>query len=697
MAAEHNSSFDPDFAGPGEWAALYRQHGLQVVPARMPHPTKPWKMPALREWQHFQEELLPDAAFMRWYGPDGQFYRHRNVGVLTGRASDNLFVIDLDTHKNEGADLWWRGQLAINCYGQEPETWKQRTGGGGRQLLFRAPAGWLAPTNKTSQGVDIRGQGGFAMLPPSLHLSGKEYEWEPGCAPWDGVEVAMAAQWLLDAIDELVIQHGGHKPERDGGPAQRTESPASDFDAFHNRIDGREDAMRDQVWHAVLEFRRSGGTLGTEGEAQAFEAALHRYLRSTRTRLTGVDNVTGLERECRGPSAFEAKWRRATRKWGSDAFEHEAAKSNPNEQKTEPPPGEQPNNHERTAEDDFAAPPPGLIQTAEQFVAGFRPPDYLIKGILQRSYLYSLTARTGHGKTAVSMFSSYSIALGQPIRDRDVQQGAVLILAGENPDDIRARFLVLAEAFQFDPRNVPIHFLPGVVDIALQMHRIRAEAERIGPLAFVNVDTAAAYYKGDDANSNAQMGEYARLLRQLTTLPGKPAVVVNCHPVKNASRENLLPAGGGAFLNEVDGNLTLWSNSDGQTTLHWQGKFRGPEFEPINFALETRHADAVVDSNGEFLPSVIAHPLSDFQVEAGEQVEESEENKLLAAIGMKPGASVASYAKSLGFMSETGQPQKSKVFRLRQRLADDKLIERYRNDKWRVTAKGKKELGWNDE
>jgi hypothetical protein len=33
-------------------------------------------------------------------------------------------------------------------------------------------------------------------------------------------------------------------------------------------------------------------------------------------------------------------------------------------------------------------------------------------------------------------------------------------------------------------------------------------------------------------------------------------VVVNCHPVKNATADNLLPAGGGTFLNEVDGNLT---------------------------------------------------------------------------------------------------------------------------------------------
>src|SRR5215207_8246017 len=235
------TAFSPDFASPVDWAKLYRSAGLQVVPAKMPdreRPERAYKMPALKEWTHFQNELLPDPVFRRWYGPDGQFRLARNVGFLCGRASAGAFVIDLDVHKKPEAGLWWQGQLVINNYGDEPETWKQRTGGGGRQLVFRAPPGWLAPTNKTALGVDIRGQGGFAMLPPSLHLSGDHYAWEEGSAPWE-LELAAAPQWLLDAVDELVESHGGHRPERQG--QVRTDSPPSDFDAFAARIDGRED------------------------------------------------------------------------------------------------------------------------------------------------------------------------------------------------------------------------------------------------------------------------------------------------------------------------------------------------------------------------------------------------------------------------------------------------------------------------
>src|SRR5262249_19301658 len=39
-------------------------------------------------------------------------------------------------------------------------------------------------------------------------------------------------------------------------------------------------------------------------------------------------------------------------------------------------------------------------------------------------------------------------------------------------------------------------------------------------------------------------------------LPGGPTTIINCHPTKNATDDNLLPRGAGAFLAEVDGNLT---------------------------------------------------------------------------------------------------------------------------------------------
>ena len=324
-------------------------------------------------------------------------------------------------------------------------------------------------------------------------------------------------------------------------------------------------------------------------------------------------------------------------------------------------------------------------------MAGFSPPAYLIDGIMQRGYLYSLTARTGHGKTAVAMYIAQCTARAHKMHGQEVKGGTVLILAGENPDDIRARFLVLAEYWGFDAANIKMRFVAGVISIPGRMAEIRAEVEAIDDLILVIVDTAAAYFPGDETNSNSQQGAYARLLRELTFLPGKPAVLVCCHPIKNAARDNLLPMGGSAFLNEVDGNLTLWANAEKQITLHWLGKFRGPEFEPLGFELEVADSAKVVDAEGRLMPSVIAKPVSELSLQMAEGRQESDENRVLQLIADDRKISIATIANKCGFLDSKGQPLKSKVFRICTGLVDEKLLER-RGNKYRITAKGKKEL-----
>jgi hypothetical protein len=670
------TSFEPNWSGPREWAAMYRACGIQVVPAHMPNPGD-WKFPKLTKWKTFQDELVPDSQFERWYGPAGEYSNHQNMGLLTGRASGNVFVIDLDEYKDNGARQWWSGVLAVHNNGMEIETCQQLTGGGGRQLFYRARHDWTAPTNRTPIGVDIRGQGGFAMMPPSLHVSGKTYDWKDGYAPWE-CEIAEAPEWLLEAVVDLVKKYGGEVSQR--APAERREHSGEDLNAFGLRVDGREDYMTKLVWGAVTNWYRECPIPPTEAESQnRMREAWSVYARKNKTRVPGVDNIAGLEQEGRGPSLFAEKWRRAVSKW-SDEIAAAAAL----------PTG---NDNWRGVEEVADAPPLNpdkpLILSSAEFVAGFRPPEYLIDGVIQQSYLYSLTARTGHGKTAIGMFMAQAVARGQAFHGHETKQGSVLFLAGENPDDVRARYLVLADHHGFNPAATPVHFIDGVVDIAACLPRIREEAAKIPDLALVIVDTAAAYFRGDDGNSNTQQAEFARLLRQLTFLPGKPACVVPCHPIKNASKDNLAPVGGGAFLNEVDGNLTIWSNAEKQASLHWQGKFRGPEFEPMPFEMRVVESDRVTDANGVVMPSVVAVPISDLAVERTEAAQESDENLIMKIIAASPRA-------SLRMIAEQAKFSKSKVERIFHRLVEDKMLSKHRA-KYRLTEKGKKELGINDD
>ena len=335
--------------------------------------------------------------------------------------------------------------------------------------------------------------------------------------------------------------------------------------------------------------------------------------------------------------------------------------------------------------------PPVPILSSPQFVSGFTPPDYLVDGILQRGYFYALTAHPAGGKTAIVLLIAAHVGLGRYLGSREVQQGNVLILCGENPDDVRMRWIGMGEEASFDVHTIPVHFMPGIFDVAAQWQSIEKKATALGGVAFVAVDTAPAYFTGDEENSNTQLGAHARKLRTLTTLPGRPTVIANCHPTKSANADTLVPRGGSAFLGEVDGNLTS-VREDRVVRLHWAGKIRGPDFEAVPFELVTIRTPRIVDSKGRQLPTVMAQPLTPIEETNREEEARKDEDAILDAMKAAPGASVAKLAEMVGWtVGAGGAPHKSKVDRVLKRLRHEKLVEQ-RRGKWRLTKAGKEDL-----
>lgn len=334
---------------------------------------------------------------------------------------------------------------------------------------------------------------------------------------------------------------------------------------------------------------------------------------------------------------------------------------------------------------------PPKVVSGTDFVAGFRSPDWLVDSMMQRGYLYSLTGQTGHGKTAVTILVARSVEHGNPLGEHDVERGRVLYLAGENPDDIRARMILSAEVYGL-PITDNINFIASTFDIERDFAVIAREAERSGGFDLVIVDTLAAYFRGDDENSNTQLGEFARTLRRFTSIQGGPAVIVNCHPTKVATRENMVPRGGGSFLAEVDGNLTLWAADDRKATqLHHHQKFRGPGFEPITFKLETRTSAKLIDSKGREMPSVVARCVTDSEAARDDSDARSDENALLDMMLGFASGSYSTWCQSLGWVTAKGAPNKSRISRAMSRLERDKLVKKVRGEKWALTPAGRKE------
>ncbi|KRR14653.1 hypothetical protein CQ12_11020 [Bradyrhizobium jicamae] len=334
---------------------------------------------------------------------------------------------------------------------------------------------------------------------------------------------------------------------------------------------------------------------------------------------------------------------------------------------------------------------PCLVKSSAEFVRGFVPPDYAIDGLVQRRFLYSLTAPTGHGKTAIALLFAASKALGRSIGNREVDPGRVLYLIGENPDDLKMRWIAFAEKMKFDTEAIDVHFVEGVLKLSNTGQRIKTEIERLGGnVDLVIVDTSAAYFEGTEENGNVEAGTHARQMRQiLGGLPGGPCVIVLCHPVKSPTQGNLLPRGGGAFIAEVDGNLTCWK-TDSLVSLHWQGKFRGPDFAPITFQVETVTSERIRDSKGRLIPTVIAKTLSDNERRAAEASSRSDEDAVLSILADNDHLSLVALANALGWTTHNGEPNKSKVQRLAERLKKAKLVESDRSGLF-LSPKGKDE------
>jgi len=95
-----------------------------------------------------------------------------NIAVRTGESS-GIIALDIDPVKGgDGSLLNLRDRL-----GDLPETLCQTTGSGGVHYIFRHPGYEVGCRTDIVKGVDFRGDGGYIVVPPSMHISGLRYKW----------------------------------------------------------------------------------------------------------------------------------------------------------------------------------------------------------------------------------------------------------------------------------------------------------------------------------------------------------------------------------------------------------------------------------------------------------------------------------------------------------------------------------------
>jgi hypothetical protein len=132
--------------------------------------SSPGKHPLSRHGLH--DATTDPAVIESWWRNSP----HANPALRTGLRPNGAGVIVLDIDPDHHGDNGLARLVA--AHGPLPATLEVVTGGGGRHLYF-AHAGPPVPNSagRLGPGLDIRGDGGYVLVPPSVHAAGGRYRW----------------------------------------------------------------------------------------------------------------------------------------------------------------------------------------------------------------------------------------------------------------------------------------------------------------------------------------------------------------------------------------------------------------------------------------------------------------------------------------------------------------------------------------
>ena len=554
-----------------EWARKYVALGWSVFPV-LPRSKKP-----AVEWKQYQTRLPTDEELTSWFATG-----ENNIAIATGRRS-GIVVVDIDDnlHKGRfGSETWddltetHGGWLAVTSH----------TGGGGRHLIFLHPGGTVSNgTNVLGNGLDVRGDGGYIIAPPSVHETGRPYAWDVD----NGIENLVPTplpDWIKPALN------GAMNGAMNEAPAHPRAS--NGLGLLGNITDGRESYMRDTVLACLIEWCGTTGSVPTEDEL--FETAWDQYRKH-------VD----FSRPGRGPDEMRAKIRYTLGRFDKgqirglqggldDAVKAFRARDVP----------------ERPQE----APQETRFQPVylNELKSGEAALDF-VENLLVEKSLIVLYGESNTGKTFATLDIAMHTALGRPWRGREVDAGAVIYCALEGVSGIKNRisaWLKLHHVPAPEKHSVPLAVIPAAVNLLDPEADVQALVDAIQTAAtamrqktkLIVVDTLSRALAGGNENSPEDMGALVRsadLIRQKS----EAALLFVHHSGKDQARG----ARGHSLLRAaVDTEIEITKEAGSKVAALTITKQRELEIDPqpVMFGLEV--VDLGKNRRGKPLTSAVA-------------------------------------------------------------------------------------------
>lgn len=666
--------------------------------------------------EHGLDDATTDVGVIRsWW----QRWHDANIAV----RCDRLFVLDVDPR--HGGDQYLR-DLEIQ-HGELPATKRILTGGGGWHWYFAAPSRkWR---KQIAPGIDVQaGRGKYVLAPPSNHLSGRLYQVDLE-AP-----IAAAPPWLIEAATAPATP-----PAPVGRPVTCDSLIERRVRAYLGRcppaVSGQGGHAHTflTAQHVVRGFALDDGTAYTflsEWNARCeppwSEDDLRRKIREARAKGSRVEWGAHLNDD-RSP-------------YGAIPAGRSRSAEPPHRDEDAPPPQSRmlhlvprdrvPGEDDEDPAGDSPADPQPQASVVER---EWRPldPAYLTvqpparrwllrhptrdgeeaapnegDGLLPLGKVAILASEGGTGKTNVVLALAVAIAcarrwLSHFDVDWEARRGRVFLgLAEEDADEVHRRLYSTAEHFRLtaDERRrvteqvviVPLAGFPVALvgygpdgrtlsstpELLGLRQRLHAEAGRHG-WSLVCLDPLARWAGADVEGDTPAATRFVQALETLTSVPGKPTVLVPHHSSKTSRRMGSVDARGVTAITDAS-RWTGTLRTEGKLVYFIQSKsnYSKPMFDELK----------LLRAEGGFLYAASPEDLEAMQA-AKEQREEQRglskedrqeariavlEVKLLTALDVAKRGSITSQGLLLGLVKGDTNLKKAALGRL---LGDERIVK----------------------
>ncbi|MGV1049170.1 MAG: bifunctional DNA primase/polymerase [Solirubrobacterales bacterium] len=263
------------------YAIAYASRGWKIFPLR-PKTKEPFE--GIGVYQASSDE----KQIRTWWK------KHPNANIGLHCGGSGLIAIDLDSYKDHFAD--------INLC----ETVTSLTGNGGEHRIYLMPEGkrYGGKTGGLArQNIDVRGWGGYIVLPPSTHPNGREYAWEIEFSP-DETEVAPLPEHIKELLDNAYVEQqttaqifAGCDVSLSAPDLRGYKLKGAILELIHSAPDGDRSQIDAKIVTALINAGASNGDIlnvyshypcGNDGKfAQRGQSYLAQTIRNART-FTGI-------------------------------------------------------------------------------------------------------------------------------------------------------------------------------------------------------------------------------------------------------------------------------------------------------------------------------------------------------------------------------------------------------------------------